>query len=70
MAQQVKDPALSLKWPGSLLWYRFYPWPRKHLYAAGAAKKPNKKETNKKNYILYDSVYSAKVKLQEWRIDH
>ena len=28
MAQWVKDPALSLLWFGSLLWYRFHPWLR------------------------------------------
>ena len=27
MAQQVKDPVLSLLWPGSLLWCEFNPWP-------------------------------------------
>ena len=26
MAQQVKDPALSLLWLGPLLWRRFDPW--------------------------------------------
>ena len=27
VAQQVKDPALSLLWLGSLLWCRVHPWP-------------------------------------------
>ena len=27
MAQQVKDPVLSLLWPGSLLWQGLDPWP-------------------------------------------
>ena len=27
MAQQVKDPALSLQWLWSLLWHGFCPWP-------------------------------------------
>ena len=31
MAQQVKDPALSLLWLGLLLWDRFNPWPRNFL---------------------------------------
>ena len=26
VAQQVKDPVLSVQWPGSLLWCRFNPW--------------------------------------------
>ena len=28
MAEDVKDPALSLKWLGSQLWYWFSPWTR------------------------------------------
>ena len=35
--QQVKDPALPLQGPGSLLWHEFDP------HAAGAAKKKKKK---------------------------
>ena len=27
MAQQVKDPVLSLQWLGLLPWHRFDPWP-------------------------------------------
>ena len=41
MAQQVKDPALSLQQLGSLLWLGFNPWEFHH--AAGMAKK-NKKD--------------------------
>ena len=41
-AQQVKDPALSLLWFGSVLWYGFSPWPQEILHALGMA--PPKKE--------------------------
>ena len=41
MVQQVKDPALSLQWLGSLLWSSFDPLPRNfHVPRAW----PNKKE--------------------------
>lgn len=36
VVQWVKEPPLSL------LWYRFVPWPRKLLHAAGVAKKVTK----------------------------
>ena len=38
VAEQVKDPVLSLQWLGSLLQCRFSPWPR-FPYAVGADKK-------------------------------
>ena len=38
VAQQVKYPALSLKWLGSLLWCRFDPWPQKVPHATGMGK--------------------------------
>ena len=42
MAQQVKDLALSLQWPSSLLWLGFNPWLRELPPAAGGAKKIKK----------------------------
>jgi len=45
--QQVKDPVLSL------LWHRFYPWPRSFPMAVGAAK--TNKQTNK-NVSEQDSI--------------
>ena len=39
MAQQVKDPALSLQRLWSLLWRRFDPWPGNSCYAMDVAKK-------------------------------
>ena len=53
MAQQVKDPALSLQGLELLLWYSFDPWPRNfHMLWAWAKKKKKEKErkgqTNKK----------------------
>ena len=38
VAQQVKD-LVSLQWLGSLLWYRFDPWPWELPHAMGMAKK-------------------------------
>lgn len=38
VAQQAKDPALSLPWLGLLLWYGFDPRPGELLYAVGMAK--------------------------------
>ena len=43
VAQEVKDPALSLMWLRSLLWCRFNPWPRK-FYSQGKKKKKEKKK--------------------------
>ena len=48
MAQQVKDPALSPQYLGSLLWLRFDPWPGELPHAAGADKKKKKKKKEKK----------------------
>ena len=43
MAQRAKDPALSLKRFGSLLWHGCDPWPGELPHAKGAAKKKKKK---------------------------
>ena len=41
----VKNPVLSLKQHGSLLWYRFNPWPRNfHVLQAWPKKKKKKKK--------------------------
>ena len=50
VAQQVKDPALSLWRLGLQLQLRFNPWPREFPYAMGKAiklKKKKKKERKK-----------------------
>ena len=39
VAQQVKDPVLSVLWLGSLLWRGFSPWPQEFLLAMDTAKK-------------------------------
>ena len=39
MAQQVKDPALSLLFLVSLVWCGFDPWPGELLHASGTVKK-------------------------------
>lgn len=40
MAPQVKDPALSMQWFGSLLRHRFSPWPGELPYARAINKNP------------------------------
>ena len=39
MAQQIKDPALSLLWLGLLVWRGFDPWPRNFHMPWAEAKK-------------------------------
>ena len=48
MAQWVKDPALSLQWPGLLLRLGLIP-ARELSYVVGVAKK---KKTNKQNLLI------------------
>ena len=43
MAQQIKDPALSLLWLGLLLWHEFKSLAQGLLHAMGEAKKKKKK---------------------------
>ena len=50
VAQQTKDPALSL------LWYRFNPWPQELPHVLGMAKKKKKKKKNRQS-CEKDSVY-------------
>ena len=47
MAQQVKDPAVSLLWIWFLLRQRFYPWP-KNIGMPQAWPKKEKGKTGKK----------------------
>ena len=61
VAQWVKDSALSLWWPGSLLWCRFDPWPGNFHNASRAAKK-KKKEKKEKICNLAKIANSGKIK--------
>ena len=50
VVQQVKYPALSLQWPGSLLWHRFDPWPRNFdMLQAGPKNKKEKVKSKRKS---------------------
>ena len=49
VAQQVKDLALSVQWPGSLLWCGFDPWPRNFCMPWAW---PHKKEYAGKFYVM------------------
>ena len=51
MAQEVKDPVLSLQWLGSLLLYGFDPWPRNFHMLQMQPKEKKKKKKKKNNYI-------------------
>ena len=54
MAQQVKEPTLSLLWLGFLLWRGFTPDPGTSLQATDMASKKKKKEgkeSKKKKYL-------------------
>ena len=42
MAQQVKDPVLSLLWLRSLLWHEFDPCPRNFHTSLGMGEKKNR----------------------------
>ena len=44
MAQQVKDPVLSLLWLRSLLWLEFNPWPQTACLKGDQKKKKKKEE--------------------------
>ena len=61
MAQQVKDPALSLQGLGLLPWFRFDTWPRNfHKLRAS----PPKCKTNKTPHIWFtfpDSLFLSDV---------
>jgi len=49
VAQSIKDPVLSLKCLGSLLWHKFYPWPRNFHVLWRQPKKRKKKKKNHQN---------------------
>ena len=51
MVQWVKDPALSLQWLGSLLWYKFDLWPR-NLYVLPKKKKKEKRKRKRCPILL------------------
>ena len=51
VAQQVKDPVLSLLWFRSLLWQRLDPWPR-NFCMLGAKKKKKRKLSQRLSHIL------------------
>ena len=79
VAQWDKDPALSPQWLGSLLWYRFDPWPRNFciLWVWGRGdKKPGKFDLrllfcliNIKSYCSYSWIIQReKINLDPYTI--
>ena len=61
MAQQVKDPALSLQGLELLLWYSFDPWPRNfHMLGAWPKKKKKKKKEKDKQTKRKQSKFTFK----------
>ena len=73
VAQWVKDPVLSLKWPGSLLWHRFDPcpgnfcmlqvWPKKKKKKERKTKILKKKKTHTITNHLFSSLFSYPISL-------
>ena len=53
MVQQVKDPALSLKWLRSLLWHGFDPCLGTSACCEHSQKKEKKKEKKKKEKAVH-----------------
>lgn len=53
MAEWVKDLVWSLQWHGSLLWFRFDPWPQELPHAACMVKKKKKRKEKKKAAIIF-----------------
>ena len=60
MAQQAKDPALSLQQLGFLLWHRLDPWPRN--FYMPQCKKKKKKEKKSLNFHVNPIIYKADTK--------
>ena len=52
MAQQIKDPALSLLWLGLPLWHEFKSPAQGLLHAMGEAKKKKKKKKKKRFPVI------------------
>lgn len=53
VAQQVKDPVLSVKLLGSLLWYGFDPWPENFYMPWVPLGEKKKKKDNPQNGRKY-----------------
>ena len=60
VAQQVKDPVLSLLWLRSLLWHRFDPWPQNFCIPQVKQKKKKKikKQKTKKPTSVHTHAYT------------
>ena len=61
VAEQVKDPALSLQWLGSLLWSGFDPWPT----IAEKRKRKKKKKTlllkNANHHLIIEGCHKPSI---------
>ena len=55
--QQVKDPVLSLQWPGSMLWWGFEPWPRNFHMPQGQPKKKKNKKKKASNITISFCIF-------------
>ena len=70
MAQQVKDPALALQWPGFLLWLRnihmLWVWPKKLKNKRTGARQ----QRPLKHAGSYLSAHWARYRLLPWRLPH
>ena len=59
MAQQVKDPALSLLRLRLLLWREFDPWPRGTSTCHGCIQKEKEKKKKERNMKVQDKSWSS-----------
>ena len=77
MAQQVKDPALSLLWLGLLLWHGFVPWPgnfcmppvglkRKKIIICLQLKKQIKVSYKEQNKIKFQPNFELLPNFESW----
>ena len=68
MAQQVKDPTLSLLWLGSQLWCGFDPWPGNILiiHMLRTWPKSKKKKKKKKSLFYFFYIYALSSILNDF----
>ena len=63
--EQVKDPASSLLWLGSLLWHKFHPWSGNfHMLQVQQKKNLKKNYINTHFFLVVSRTVNARPHLQ------